>query len=513
MAGRSTLYDLIKSLTQAEKRFFKMKFSSKKSNAIPLKLFSLIEKQKDYDEKALKSKLAGENWLKQFPALKNHLYQMVLQSLDDQHAKKDYKSTIRQLVRQSKYLRSRGLRSQAETLLDKAMHMAEQYENSLLIYEINMTRIDMMKSDFGQANYMDLAAEMYEEQAHAVECIRSERDYAELNFRFIHRFRNLDRPRNPDDEKAYKELIENKLVTNPEHARTFISKMVLNNLLSVASLFRRDYQAFHDYAKASIALFDEVPTRQQRMYISHFQGYCNYVKSLAYLKRGEFHLEMEKLASLAKGVDVKQQSHRFSIIYFENKVISTLIFLNRSKRYEEAEQFVEDEKNFFRDQYDRIRTSSKLHILRAFSDTKFRIGRFRSARNFDAEFLQVFNGSPDSRYFLITKISYLICSYELNEIEHLEYSIRSTYRLLLKQKSPLRFERALIRFFRKMSQVKDEEALRQAFLQLKIQLAEIAKDPLEDIVHDFPYLEWLDSKITGISVRSIFLGEVNPISD
>ncbi len=55
MKPSTELYDLIKSLTKSEKRFFKLHSALQSGPKNYLRIFEAIDKQKDYDEEAIKS--------------------------------------------------------------------------------------------------------------------------------------------------------------------------------------------------------------------------------------------------------------------------------------------------------------------------------------------------------------------------------------------------------------------------------------------------------------------------
>ena len=82
------LFELIKSLTKSEKRYFKI-VTNKKDNESPknnyLRLFDEIEKQKVYDEKKIIEKFAGSSFVKHLPSEKNYLYTCFLKSLNLYH--------------------------------------------------------------------------------------------------------------------------------------------------------------------------------------------------------------------------------------------------------------------------------------------------------------------------------------------------------------------------------------------------------------------------------------------
>lgn len=83
MTPSKKLHELIQSLTKAEKRSFKLIYTSKNAldNKIFIRLFDAIDEMKEYDEIKLKYNFKGEVFLKQFTATKYYLYNIILKSL------------------------------------------------------------------------------------------------------------------------------------------------------------------------------------------------------------------------------------------------------------------------------------------------------------------------------------------------------------------------------------------------------------------------------------------------
>ena len=80
MKPSTELFDLVKSLTKSEKRFFKLSSSLQTGEKNYLKIFDAIDKQGAYDEAALKEYFSDETFVKHFPSEKNHLYKLILKS-------------------------------------------------------------------------------------------------------------------------------------------------------------------------------------------------------------------------------------------------------------------------------------------------------------------------------------------------------------------------------------------------------------------------------------------------
>lgn len=119
------VYELIKSLSKAEKRNFKLyvnRLQSNESNLF-LKLFELIEKQKTLNDDKLIQDLDGINKT-QFSNVKRHLYTQIVTSLRLIHKKKRANIQVREYLDFAYILYGKGLYLQSLRLLDVAKKLA-----------------------------------------------------------------------------------------------------------------------------------------------------------------------------------------------------------------------------------------------------------------------------------------------------------------------------------------------------------------------------------------------------
>ncbi|HEU4633768.1 MAG TPA: hypothetical protein VFS22_07285, partial [Flavisolibacter sp.] len=136
------LFQLIRSLEKAEKRHFKLyiKRSSSNENLKIIQLFDAIDKQHEYDEKALLKKLPAIQKT-QLSNLKAHLYKQILASL---RLLKSADSIDLQLNEQFDYahiLYKKGLFLQSLRLLERTKEIAKSHQKShFLIQVINLEK-------------------------------------------------------------------------------------------------------------------------------------------------------------------------------------------------------------------------------------------------------------------------------------------------------------------------------------------------------------------------------------
>ena len=137
------IFNLIKSLTKAEKRNFKVyaKRLNSSDDQMFLRLFDVVDKQKDLDDdhiiKGLKNITKA-----QYSNLKRHLYAQILASLRMLHKEKKVNFKVREFIDYAYILYGKGLYLPALKILSKARKLAQKHH---LVY-MQLTIVEFEKS-------------------------------------------------------------------------------------------------------------------------------------------------------------------------------------------------------------------------------------------------------------------------------------------------------------------------------------------------------------------------------
>ena len=122
MNASEDLFQLIKSLSQNEKRYFRIYASAHilhgKNNY--MRLFEAIARQKIYDEKYIKQKFSRERFVKQLSVVKNYLYNLILKSLRNYHSSTSANAVLVNMLRDIEILYDKGLFQEAQKRIKKA---------------------------------------------------------------------------------------------------------------------------------------------------------------------------------------------------------------------------------------------------------------------------------------------------------------------------------------------------------------------------------------------------------
>ncbi len=141
MKSSNELFLLIKSMNRNEKGYFK-KFgtiNSKKGDGNYLRLFDCIDGMKEYDERIIKSKFAGEKFLNQLNVTKLYLQKMIIKSLRNYHSDNDPEIQRLNSMAELTLLFKKQLYDSALRMSEKLIGIAE--ENETFLHQLFLMQI------------------------------------------------------------------------------------------------------------------------------------------------------------------------------------------------------------------------------------------------------------------------------------------------------------------------------------------------------------------------------------
>ena len=142
MKNTEAIHQLIRSLSKAEKRNFKMMASryTKDQNNYLL-LFDAVDKQMVYDETKLRKKFSNHTFGQNIGKTKYLLYDLLLKSLRPLSNTKSKIGQLQSMLQSVDFLTSKGLYKQADNLLKKAKKLAIHYQ----LFSIQLEILDREK--------------------------------------------------------------------------------------------------------------------------------------------------------------------------------------------------------------------------------------------------------------------------------------------------------------------------------------------------------------------------------
>ena len=137
MHKKNNLFDLIKSLSPSEQRYFRRSLSSSgKDDSNFLLLFDEIDKMDSYSESEIKKTFKGKKFVNQLHVTKIYLQESILKSLRSFHAASSSSLIIKDLVKNIEICFHKELYNQCALEIQKAEKIAIQAEDDIALLEI-----------------------------------------------------------------------------------------------------------------------------------------------------------------------------------------------------------------------------------------------------------------------------------------------------------------------------------------------------------------------------------------
>ncbi|RPH32692.1 MAG: hypothetical protein EHM93_08205 [Bacteroidales bacterium] len=497
------LYYLIKSLTKAEKRSFKI-YASRNGNPEDLKyiiLFDYIDKHKEYDEEKI---LEKEKELKpaQLSNLKAHLYKQILQSLRITNPENSIYLTIREMVDYTQLLYNRCLYDQSIKMLEKAKALAIKYDKNYLLYEI----LDLEKklvTRFIKTNIEEHVTRLICEIDSLKDKLSNISDFSNLTLKLYSFYIKIGFIRNQKEFELANSFLYSTLPVFKEELLSFTEKMHLYNTFTGYYFFTQDFQRGYEYAQKMVSLFDSNPQYilpKIEMYIKSINNLLLAQEKLS--KYDEFLVTVEKFDSIANVPDLTVTPNielllfKYGSTHKINKYFLLGEFTEGTKTIPEISEDLEK----FRDRLDK-------HYILIFY-YKFACMYFGDSQHSKVIYWlnQVINDKDldlRSDILCFARILSLISHYELKNMDLIDYHIKSTYRFLAKKEDLHLFQKIVLKFLKRLGSITPAQ-LPEAFQDLHDQLL-----PLEQTTYEkrafmyFDILSWLESKIERRNVQEV----------
>ncbi len=478
-------FDFVSSLTFREKAYFK-RYSqtySNKENKNYLKIYGFLEKQKKYDEKALKEFFADEKFIKYLSSEKHYLLEQLLNSLINFHFGT---STYRKLIKWILYvniLSEKGFRKKAMKVLKQAKTLAYHHEEFTIILQL----IQMEEEILFSHGILNFTAQL--------EKLKIER---EENTQKIQNLNELRLLKVQARELQFEEMPH---ISNPENYPHVFANPFLEDKKNINSLKAQDLWFYIKSTKHYLIREFKESQKSNRDHLHFFEKYdylfnynhklpllSNYLYLSAKVKdEDSFYEALNKLTELEgeKGID----SDYLGYIKFA-RLFELFYKMENTKATRDLIPVVGDYLDKSKDQLGSTEVDYILILMiRACIETH----QFSKAQ----QWLNLWYKTETLEVSLnIIKLFTMITYYELGYLPLLQYEINSTYKSLKKRKKLHKLERIFIRFFKNFIKNPTIKKNQKSLLSLKNSLEELYQDPTENILFEqFDFLKWCDQKM------------------
>jgi len=491
------LFELIKSLTKSEKRYFKL-FSSRhtigEENGY-LKLFDFIDQMDSYQEDLIYMHFKGQALLNKFSITKARLYSNILRGLDSFYAATSLDAQLYRSMHCADILYDKGLYKQCEKLLVSAEKLARKNERFTLLLEIKQKQKRLIEKElYTDINVADIE-KMYADEQTLIDEINV---YNQLWHVKSLVFQELNLNGNVRTEEAtlrLKLLIDRIGDIDIRNYSAHVKHMY-HHIHSAYYFSVNDLTCSYHHLKSNFQLLQEEKDIFKNEQNLHFSLLTNSIYVATRLKQYEdAQLYLTRLKGLAS--EGKQQNTLdLDIKYFSSTASLELFVLIEKGDFTKAEEMVPSIVEAYRLYGDNINSLRKAYIDFKVSIVYLSLGEYSKALHWINKVLNESKIDQKQDIFCFAQLINLILHFELNNDRFLPYAINSTKRYLKNRDRIYAFEEVFLKLISRMAKSDGFFDLEEKLIPIEKTLIKLKADPKEQVVFDyFDFLTWVQSKL------------------
>jgi len=492
---KDILFDLITSLTKAEKRNFRIysKKIAQQGEVLFLQLFDYLEKQAAFD---LATLLKNQPHLKksQIPNLKRNLYQHILSSLRLLYSNKKIDLKIREFLDDAEILYSKGLYLQALKILGRAKKIATKNHQNILLLEI-ITFESRIESRHITRSSTERMTELMQESAKTNQMIRQASQLANLKLYLQRYFINHGPLKNAKAQQELQIVFQQKIAGLNQQQFSFSEKVFYYQSIYWYHFLLQDFSNCHTATQKWMQLFEEHPTMKSIDLDMYLRAMHHVLNTAFFIKNGPFLSEkvgqFEQFIQAYKatfGLNAYVQAHLFLYQAQFNH-----FFLKQD--FKAGLALVPTVLKFLKD-FDYQLDNYKIMILQ-YKIAACYFGNQQPAKTVDFlnEIIYYSGVALREDILLYSRLLLLAAHYDLENTSVLEYVLNSTDRQLHHMKNPDQLSRSTVTFFKKLGKVvpREEPQLFRAFKQELLALQQLPTERRAFIFLDLS--QWVDHKL------------------
>ncbi|RPI18849.1 MAG: hypothetical protein EHM58_03705 [Ignavibacteriae bacterium] len=495
MKPSNDLFDLIKSLTKSEKRYFKLFASMQKGSKNYVKLFDVIEKQKVYNESLIKEKFKNEKFIKQLTFTKNYLYKLVFKSLIHYSKEGQIDGKLNEIINRAKLLYNKALYKQYFNILEKGKETALKYERfNLYLQMIELEKVIIIKKIFPEKD----SSLLYRQEIFIINKIKNLAKYNMMVERLTGIYRVKGRSRDIGLNRFLENLKDHPLIKSEEMAISARAKEQYYFIHQLIADFYGDFEKMHFFAEKRFEII------QQNIHPFEDHSFNFWHDVLMYLLLLSIRFDKMEMVDKYYKMLGKYSKDTVSehVTLFLIRTYLNIVLIIKNKEWDKLDGEVENIEKGFLKYEGKIDRNFEILIYSVIIKAYIHSKCFESALKYTNKLLNhpLVSVRQDVEWY--SKILNLIVHYELKNYMLLEYLIKSTYRYLYKRSQLYKLESLILNFIRKLPRIKNDEELAEHFIFLKKGMTEIKDDPFEkNAFFFFDFIGWTDEKIKELKKK------------
>ncbi|MCB0395643.1 MAG: hypothetical protein KDD36_03260 [Flavobacteriales bacterium] len=492
------LFHLIKSLSRNEKGYFK-KYVSRhtlKGENNYVRLFDAIDRQKTYDEDKL---LRKESYIRQLPLLKNYLYQMILESLENFYSKSRINIRLYNMITRIQILYNKGLYDQCHKMARQIKKMAYRFDEFSVLLETLKWEKVLLGYELTFRKLEDVIREENEVRAFQQQV----NDLQNLSLRFLalhkqHGTINEGEPARSKLKTLIGELPEEKKL------HSFTAWLHYLRIQGYYYYMLGDWESCFNYREKLVSHCEENSgyiREEPAEYISAIHQVLNACSPLN--NKDAFFGYLQKLKSITEVIPDTDTRVNKGRIFAESHNLELRWYIMRGE-FEKGLKTVEEvEKGLGEYDNDEVNQTLVQENIFNIAFICFGAGQYEQALKWITKALDEMDqehglsGMLDFRCRLLK----LMVLHEKGDFDVLESEVKHAFRFAYTKQRTYKMELFLLDFFRKLAKTgSDKSKTQQICREFIDEMPELKEDTYEKSLFDgFDFLAWVRSRMEGIS--------------
>ena len=496
------LFQLIKSLTRQEKRYFKLyaaRHAIEGQNKYAL-LFDAIDAQETYDEAAIREQFRAEAFVRQLHVVKNYLYQNMLNSLRHFHESQS-EDRFNIEMRHAELLFNKGLYKQSEKALGKAKALATEHEHFLQLLEVYRWehQIAHSRNDFKMLT--EYVEKGIEEEFALIARYQNFLEFQALNDRVFIPYWQKGAIRNESEKAALRRLFAEPKFQSADHAQSFNARYFYYNARFSYHFFIGELAESYEHVQQLVALFENLDRKRLKGKLVRYFSSALINLYIVQQRLGLFEEIPQTLAKLRNvPAESPDQKRRLFVRSFNLEVdlyLSTGQFTKGIAQISPLEQV-------FQEYLSAVDKQQRLGVYYNLAYLYFGAGDYNRALDWINLLLQDPDLKTREDIHCFGRIFHLIIHYELGNDQLLEYAVQSASRFLSRRQRLFQVESIMLKLMRRYPRWLTNRDKKRGFRELLQEMQMLNSDEFERRAFEyFDFIAWLESKVQQQSFAEI----------
>lgn len=500
------VHRLIRSMTRAEKRYFKL-FTSRGPVEEPSSnhlLFDAIAAMEQYDEPALMRKFKDEAFTRRFAITKRRLYESILKSLDANHAESSVDARLHRLLHQVELLHQRALYEDSEKMLQSVRRLAEEHGRAPAL----LAAAEWERRLIECRNYAGVSEARLDDLLEVVSDARSSQADIDvlwdLKSRLLMMLYRDGQARDAETRAKVAAMLDHPLLREENQLTTPKARFYFHHLHGAAAFAIGDMETCHVHLARNLELLN----KERRRFIDEPNLVLGVMSNLIYacIRSGRY-AEASKLLKafrLVPGQWNMPESDDLDLKLFSTTTSLELSIHSGLGEFSKALELAPVVERGLVKHAERLGPVRKAGLHYQMAYAAFGAGQHERALHWLNELLNQVRLDDSSDTVCFGRMLQLLALYEVGKLDLLAYTLRNTERFLRLRERKYRFEPLFLQLIRnllKSAKGADRDKHLDDFREALVQLMQ---DPLERSVLDhFDPIAWVEGKRSGTAYSEV----------